>query len=907
MAITRQTSDTIVVQEVLHVTPPPPLGPTTAPMDWQPNLPVAPIPSEITPETIGGSPPPVQDLPAGTPRPLQTTGLLYLTSLDIGNTTFAVYDPATDSWTTLAPFETGCQMAVSGAGQLYAYNHTAGSIDLYDPATDTWTPVMAAPSGATGQYCNLEITAEGEFLYTQGNATTLWYTAGGAWNTLSLPFQSNVMGDYDPTTDQYVVGERTTTNAHMIDVHTWAITDFTSPIGNGEWARFGVVMGNRYYFEAGGSNIHSFDLSSPASPPLDHGVSPGWYNSAAGDRANAVIYSASLNGTQLNLFDTVTGLLTPLTGYAASMNHSSLAFVVPQGSAYAQVEIWDPAHLQLLDWAATGGSVITGTGHLTWTGQILEPMTVTLTKWFHVEPCTWTQTLLQEELWLDEELLAERPVLINKLPPDLWIDSAYDPMVCPGTLAEFMLGYGNLGGYENMVTVRNEFPPEAPFASSDPPPDDVDPAGLWAEWWVGDLPQDAEGYITVTVAITDTALPGDLPAIYDWIIDHVGQPADMTAITFTVGVPDIAVDPPMLWTELCPDETTTMDVSVCNDGDCLLTWALSEMTPTLWLSEDPISGTLPAGLCQTVTASFDAAGLLPGDYFADLIIDSNDPAEPQVLLPVTLTVQQPAEILDVTTVITDLTVAFTAEVTGTPPIDFLWDLGDGSLSTETNPIHTYAAAGCYSVSLDIANACGLDSWIGEVCVGVCIPPSGADFGWSPKQPVAGEMVHFTGTVAAGTEPLTYTWAFGDGGTGSGATPTYTYAMTGTYAVRMTVTNECGEVYATFPITIVAGCVEPTGADFSWLPLNPDAGQVVAFTGSTTGGTLPITYAWDLGDGGTGAGNPINHTYTMTGTYTVVMTATNACGSDVATHDVVVSGAAPMSYIYLPIIVRPAGP
>jgi hypothetical protein len=308
-----QTPDTLMVLEVPSLTPPPP------------------------PETLGGWQPPLRALPAVPRAPASPGGLLYLTSLDVPETTFAVYDPVADSWTTLNPYETGCQMAVSRLNQLYAYGNSTSTIDRYDPATDTWTPVFPAPPGSTGAYCNLEITHAGEFLYTEYGSATLWYTAGLIWNTLPLPFLANAMGDYDPVSDQYVIGQRMSANAHAIDVHTWAITDYSSPLDNYEYARFGVVMANRYYVEAGGSNLHSFDLGSPALPPLDHGVSPGWYTSAAADRVHRVIYSATLNSMALNLFDPRTDSLTPLTGYSTSTWHSSLAFVPPPWSIYLPV------------------------------------------------------------------------------------------------------------------------------------------------------------------------------------------------------------------------------------------------------------------------------------------------------------------------------------------------------------------------------------------------------------------------------------------------------------------------------------------------------------------------------------------------------------------------------------------
>jgi len=59
-----------------------------------------------------------------------------------------------------------------------------------------------------------------------------------------------------------------------------------------------------------------------------------------------------------------------------------------------------------------------------------------------------------------------------------------------------------------------------------------------------------------------------------------------------------------------------------------------------WLSEDPTGGTIPAGDCVDVTVTFDSTGLAVGSYFGDLLIDSNDPDEPQVVVPVTLIVEE---------------------------------------------------------------------------------------------------------------------------------------------------------------------------------------------------------------------------------------------------------------------------
>jgi hypothetical protein len=60
-----------------------------------------------------------------------------------------------------------------------------------------------------------------------------------------------------------------------------------------------------------------------------------------------------------------------------------------------------------------------------------------------------------------------------------------------------------------------------------------------------------------------------------------------------------------------------------------------------WLSENPTSGTVAAGGSTAVNVTFNAAGLTPGSYLANLIISSNDPDEAQVTVPVAMNVTQP--------------------------------------------------------------------------------------------------------------------------------------------------------------------------------------------------------------------------------------------------------------------------
>lgn len=57
-----------------------------------------------------------------------------------------------------------------------------------------------------------------------------------------------------------------------------------------------------------------------------------------------------------------------------------------------------------------------------------------------------------------------------------------------------------------------------------------------------------------------------------------------------------------------------------------------------WLSVSPMSGTIAVGESEDITLDFDATNLEPNEYYAELVINNNDPENPQMKVPVTLDV-----------------------------------------------------------------------------------------------------------------------------------------------------------------------------------------------------------------------------------------------------------------------------
>jgi PKD repeat protein len=223
-----------------------------------------------------------------------------------------------------------------------------------------------------------------------------------------------------------------------------------------------------------------------------------------------------------------------------------------------------------------------------------------------------------------------------------------------------------------------------------------------------------------------------------------------------------------------------------------------------------------------------------------------------------------------------LTVDFTDQSTG-EITSWDWTFGDGGTSTAQSPSHQYTSGGDYTVSLTVSGPNGSDTETKTGYIHVDEAPV-AEFVGSPLTGTEPLTVDFTDQSTG--NPTSWSWDFGDGGTSTEQNPAYTYTTAGTYTVELTATNACGSDTETKTDYItVDPCIAPT-AEFVGSPTAGDAPLTVDFTDQSTGN--PTSWDWDFGDGGTSTAQNPSHTYTMAGTYTVALTATNTCGSDTET-------------------------
>jgi len=235
-----------------------------------------------------------------------------------------------------------------------------------------------------------------------------------------------------------------------------------------------------------------------------------------------------------------------------------------------------------------------------------------------------------------------------------------------------------------------------------------------------------------------------------------------------------------------------------------------------------------------------------------------------------------------------LTVHFTDQSTGSPT-SCKWYFGDGSNSTEKNPVHTYNESGLYAVSLMVSNANGSNtlSKTGYIAVSGFFDTPVTSFSASQTSGKAPFTVSFTDESTG--SPDAWKWTFGDRSDSTEKNPVYTYNKSGNYTVSLTTTNAGGSnkvQKSSYIVVSERGTMTPNPGHI--IPLaafiaTPAAGSMpltVSFTDESTGS--PNAWSWTFGDRTNSIEkNPV-HTYNKSGLYSVTLTASNADGSNALT-------------------------
>ena len=211
------------------------------------------------------------------------------------------------------------------------------------------------------------------------------------------------------------------------------------------------------------------------------------------------------------------------------------------------------------------------------------------------------------------------------------------------------------------------------------------------------------------------------------------------------------------------------------------------------------------------------------------------------------------------------TIYLTAE--GQAGATFSWTGPANFSSNQQNPTRpncTMAMAGTYTCTIALGSQ--TNSATTEV---VIHPMPTANFNYSTV--CVGNATQFTSTSTtnpSGQPISSYQWNFGDGQTGSGQNVTHTYQNAGTYQVTLTVSTggHCtSQKTQSVPVYDLPTC------NFTYTTVCQGTPTQFTSTASSAPGNPITSYQWNFGDGQTGQGQTVSHTYAQAGTYQVTHT------------------------------------
>ena len=193
--------------------------------------------------------------------------------------------------------------------------------------------------------------------------------------------------------------------------------------------------------------------------------------------------------------------------------------------------------------------------------------------------------------------------------------------------------------------------------------------------------------------------------------------------------------------------------------------------------------------------SFDWLGF----YGGGVRINLSDPAIP----PAVIALDGPTR-LEAATPVTF--VATVNDETVSDPVEYRWDLGDGTTSSGLEVSHHFDEPGNYTLTFTAMNEGGTDKQVLNIAVAEPPPPPPppapaiATSAAEPNPVEVGEPIRFN-AVADSEGDVDYTWTFGDGSTDVGGEVVHVYEEPGTYTATLEASNAGGSALESVQVRV----------------------------------------------------------------------------------------------------------
>jgi PKD repeat protein/subtilisin family serine protease len=416
-----------------------------------------------------------------------------------------------------------------------------------------------------------------------------------------------------------------------------------------------------------------------------------------------------------------------------------------------------------------------------------------------------------------------------------------------------------------------------------------------------------------TVAITPTHIKEN-GTVYFQAEGHAPSPPDELALSYTWNFGDgESSNLQEVAHTYMDDGCFTVSLTVQDDDDGVTTYTyhvlVDNVAPSVFAQADreyiTEGGTVnftaaieDPGPLDTHTASWDfddggTSDLLEvqhtfaddGNYIVVLTVTDNSGGTNTTTFRVSVSNVRPTLVAEANT--TDINegdqVSFTASWTDPGLLDehtIRWEFGDGvNMSDITDPTHRFDQDGTYTVLVTVTDDDGGQASKPFIIKVSNVPPT-------PIITVNNVQIDETGTVsfsASSTDPgpedvVTYFWDLGDDFKTSDVSFNHVYQDNGVYRVTLRADDGDGGISPPATVTITVNNVPPTltaTADLTETTIGK--GVTFAATANDISPEDTVNFTWSFGDFTTSDQAQVTHVFTTTGTFEVVLIATDDDG------------------------------
>ena len=209
-------------------------------------------------------------------------------------------------------------------------------------------------------------------------------------------------------------------------------------------------------------------------------------------------------------------------------------------------------------------------------------------------------------------------------------------------------------------------------------------------------------------------------------------------------------------------------------------------------------------------------------------------------------------------------------INGLDKLSYAWDFGDKSLSSMTNPVHTFDTTGWYTIKMKALSEFGcVDTTSMLIWVYGTV---NAKFSVNDTiQCKVNNFYDFLNKSTINGGMLSYIWNFGDENTSTEVSPYHRFDKPGFFNVTLIANGSEGGEDTSIVVVYVAPMPEPDFIVNDSIQCLPD--NRFLFTNRSKISTGSMNYFWDLGDGNSSTLNSPRHSYSDSGSYVVKLIAT----------------------------------